>query len=209
MRDRNKPVEPSEKNLDGIALFEGFDKSELTQLAAACRWRRFTAHQQVIDKYSESRDIYFVVEGRVRIVNYSLGGKEITLDDLPKGCFFGEMLALDGLPRSARVVSNANSLIAAMDYRLLLKTVEKHPELALKLMVHLVKMVRDANLRIMDLTTLAANDRVHGELLRRAQALSDDGNQAEIKPIPVHGDIANRIGTARETVARVLNDLAR
>ena len=119
------------------------------------------------------------------------------------------MSALDGLPRSARVVSNTNSLIAAMDYRLFLATVEKHPKIALKLMVHLVKMVREANLRIMDLTTLAANDRVHGELLRRAQALSDDGKQAEIKPIPVHGDIANRIGTSRETVARVLNDLAR
>ena len=30
-----------------------------------------------------------------------------------------------------------------------------------------------------------------------------------IKPIPVHADIASRVSTTRETVARVLSDLAR
>ena len=34
-------------------------------------------------------------------------------------------------------------------------------------------------------------------------------NQASIKPMPVHSDIASRVSTTRETVARVLNDLAR
>ena len=36
-----------------------------------------------------------------------------------------------------------------------------------------------------------------------------EGNTATISPIPVHGDIASRVSTTRETVARVMNDLAR
>ena len=32
---------------------------------------------------------------------------------------------------------------------------------------------------------------------------------ASISPIPVHGDVASRVSTTRETVARVMNDLAR
>jgi len=40
-------------------------------------------------------------------------------------------------------------------------------------------------------------------------AKSGQGNAAILKPIPVHGDIASRVSTTRETVARVLNDLAR
>ena len=35
------------------------------------------------------------------------------------------------------------------------------------------------------------------------------GNRAVIRPIPVHADLAGRVSTTRETVARVLNDLAR
>ena len=61
----------------------------------------------------------------------------------------------------------------------------------------------------MDLSTLGANNRVHADLLRLAEAGDKKDNTVMIKPIPVHGDIASRIGTTRETVARVLNDLSR
>lgn len=205
--DRHKPVDPSEKNLGGIDLLSGLKPEVLRRLSDACMWRRFIPHQQIIDKQTESRDIFFVVKGRVRIVNYSIGGREITLDELPQGTFFGEMSAIDGLPRSARVISVANSLIAALDHKQFVTVLEGNPQVTLKLMVHLVAMVRESNARIMDLSTLAANNRVQGELLRRAKEV--DGNTATIRPIPIHGDIAARIGTARETVARVLNDLAR
>ena len=34
-----------------------------------------------------------------------------------------------------------------------------------------------------------------------------DDNTAEISPIPIHGDIASRVSTTRETLARVFSDL--
>jgi CRP-like cAMP-binding protein len=46
--------------------------------------------------------------------------------------------------------------------------------------------------------------------LRRAELDGLEENSAVfLKPVPVHSDMANRAGTTRETVARVLNDLAR
>ena len=51
---------------------------------------------------------------------------------------------------------------------------------------------------------------MHSEILREARATAaDDGNSARISPIPVHADIASRVSTTRETVARVLSDLAK
>jgi CRP/FNR family transcriptional regulator, cyclic AMP receptor protein len=205
--ERVRPVEPKDKVLSGVELLSGLDAAMLRRLSEACRWRRFLPHQQIIDKQNENRDIFFVIEGRVRVVNYSLGGRELTLDELPPGTFFGEMSAIDGLPRSARVISVAHTLIAALDHKAFIQTLEAHADIALKLMVHLIATIRQSNARIMDLSTLAANNRIQAELLRRAKTTKQ--NRAEIKPIPVHGDIAARIGTARETVARVLNDLAR
>ncbi|NJO55864.1 MAG: winged helix-turn-helix domain-containing protein [Rhodospirillales bacterium] len=61
----------------------------------------------------------------------------------------------------------------------------------------------------MDLSTLAAQNRIQAELLRMAQQHRFRPNAATIEPIPVHTDIASRVSTTRETVARVLNDLAR
>jgi CRP-like cAMP-binding protein len=67
-------------------------------------------------------------------------------------------------------------------------------------------MVRSADARIMDLSTLSAINRVHTELLRMAKA---DDNVGVIKPIPTHSEIAARASTTRETVSRVLSHLAR
>jgi CRP-like cAMP-binding protein len=74
----------------------------------------------------------------------------------------------------------------------------------------LTAIVRAATDRIVDLSTLGANNRVQAEILRRALDTEEDeeGNPI-ISPIPVHGEVASRVSTTRETVARVLNDLAR
>ncbi|MCK5167868.1 MAG: Crp/Fnr family transcriptional regulator, partial [Rhodospirillaceae bacterium] len=84
-----------------------------------------------------------------------------------------------------------------------------HPSIALKLMKHLAHLVRTSTSRIMDLSTLGANNRIHADLLRMGRKVSGEGSSASISPIPVHSDIASRVSTTRETVARVMNDLAR
>ena len=77
-------------------------------------------------------------------------------------------------------------------------------------MQELAKIVRVSTERIMDLSTLGAHNRVHSEILREARAHADDeANTARISPIPVHSDIGARVSTTRETVARVLSDLAK
>ncbi|MEM9682978.1 MAG: helix-turn-helix domain-containing protein, partial [Pseudomonadota bacterium] len=56
---------------------------------------------------------------------------------------------------------------------------------------------------------LGANNRVYAELLRLSKPGIRDDNTATIQPIPIHGDIASRVSTTRETVARVLGELSR
>ena len=153
--------------------------------------------------------MFFIVQGTVRVVNYSLSGREITLDDLTQGYYFGELAALDGAPRSASVMALSDCLVAAMPQEQFLALLENHSSISLKVMKSLAGIVRASTDRIMDLSTLAANNRVQADLLRLARNHMDDGNRAEISPIPLHSDIASRASTTRETVARVLNDPAR
>ncbi len=86
-------------SLAEIRILDGVSAEDLADMEKACSWRRYTDHEQIIDRQSDSTDVYFVVDGRVRIVNYSLAGKEITLEDLDHGSHFGELSALDGLAR--------------------------------------------------------------------------------------------------------------
>ncbi len=207
---RRAPLVGNERSLlSNIALFAGLDPDELNGIELACRYRRFSAHEHIIERDSPTVDVFFVARGSVRIVNYSLSGREITFDDLAEGQYFGELSALDGLPRSASVVALEDSLIVALPGRHFVDLILRKPQLAQRVMVRLARIVRSADERIMDLSTLAAINRVQAELLRQARAEEADGNAAVIEPIPIHSDIASRVSTTRETVARVLNDLAR
>lgn len=197
------------ETLAGAKLLEGVDEDVRRELERHVNWRRFAAHEQIIDRQSETRDVFFVVRGRVRVVNYSLSGREITLDDLGPGEHFGELAAIDGEPRSASVMALDDTVVASITPDRFIKVVEDNPLVARRVMKQLARIIRSSTDRIMDLSTLAANNRVQAELLRQARACPPSNNGAEISPIPLHGDIASRVSTTRETVARVLSDLSR
>lgn len=192
-----------------VELFRDLGAADLSRLERRCRYRRYAADEHVIDRDSASGDVCFVVRGRVRIVNYSVSGREITFDELAAGSYFGELSALDGAPRSANVVAVEDTEILSLSRPAFLELIADYPVIAGKVMRRLATIVRSANERIMDLSTLAAQNRVQAELLRQAQVAPRHDRAAIIEPIPVHSDIASRVSTTRETVARVMNDLAR
>ena len=70
-------------------------------------------------------------------------------------------------------------------------------------------MIRSCDDRIMDLSTLRAVQRVYGELLKITEGAKNlSGNAPVIDPVPNHSDIASLASTTRETVARVMSELA-
>jgi CRP/FNR family cyclic AMP-dependent transcriptional regulator len=196
-------------SLKNIPLLADLPQKALDELAKRCSWRNFRPTEQVIDRQSDSFDLYFIVEGRARVVNYSLSGREVTFDDREGGQYFGELAALDGEPRSANVVALENTVVACLSREGFHELLIDYPQVAVKILMNLAKIVRISTDRIMDLSTLGANNRVHAELLRLAKPGMKDDNTAVISPIPIHGDIASRVSTTRETVARVFSDLTR
>tara|TARA_R110002110_G_scaffold85816_3_gene223647 strand:+ start:23012 stop:23710 length:699 start_codon:yes stop_codon:yes gene_type:complete len=196
--------------LADFPFLESLSDSARSALEQRARWVRYTTNDTIIDRETESRDVYFIVEGRVRVVNFSISGREITFDEMEPGGVFGELAALDGMPRSAAVVALTDTLVASISPDTFLNLLRDHPDLAIGVMQELAKIVRTSTERIMDLSTLGAHNRVHSEILREARAhAEEDANTARISPIPVHADIAARVSTTRETVARVLSDLTR
>ena len=197
------------RSLAQVHLLEDLSAAEIGRLEQACSWRTYAAQEQIIDRQSDTQDVYFVAAGAARVVIYSLSGREITLDDVNAGGHFGDLAAIDGEPRSASVMALRDTVIASLSQERFLQLLSEHFTVTLRLMRALTRIVRTSTDRIMDLSTLAANNRVQADLLRLARNNMVGENRAELKPIPVHGDIASRVSTTRETVARVLSDLSR
>lgn len=92
-------------SLEKIDLLSDLSPAARADVERACQWRRFAAHEQILDRNSDSRDVYFVVDGTVEVVNFSGNGREISYALVSAGSYFGEIAAIDGERRSASVVA--------------------------------------------------------------------------------------------------------
>jgi len=194
--------------LGGIGLLRSLSAAELRALEQRCRWRRYRSGQQIVDRLSEDRSVFFVVQGRVRVVDYSPGGREVVYAILGPGAHFGELAAIDGRGRSASVLAIEDCILARITPDDLDSLLRRYSDLALALIRHLVAIIRTSDERITELSTLGALERVGRVLLRLAEPRADDPNVWSIARLPTQSSIAAQIGTSRETVARTLAQLA-
>lgn len=195
----------NDEALAKFELFASLAEGERKRYLSRLNWYRVRAGEQVVDREAGGRNVFFVREGLVRVVSYCQSGRQISFEDIGPGGFFGELSAIDGKSRSASVVAVEETRLASMSAEVFIPIVTTHPEVALALMKRLASMVRQASKRVVEVSTLAAQSRVNAELLRLASAHQTECNAAVIRPAPVHSELASRVSTTRETVARVMN----
>lgn len=195
-----------EGRLDKIEILQSLTDAERQSIARRCTWRRYGGGEQILDRDSASRDVLFITEGEVRVVNYSASGRETAFAHVGAGGLVGEIAAIDGMTRSATVVAISPCTIGNFAGDQFVELVEGHAAIAFQLLRHLTSIIRTTNERIAELSTVGAVQRVYRELLRLCEKdLSGDG--AVVDPLPTQQDLASKVGATRETVARALGQL--
>ncbi len=197
----------SARTLASIEIFQELDESVLKRLDFRCRWRRVKPGERLIDFGAESRDVYFVIEGAVSVVNFSASGREIAFATVEAGDLFGEISAIDEQPRSASVVAVGDTLIATLPAGTFVDLLRTNAEVSFRLVKRMSRVVRAGDIRIMELSTLAATQRVYAELLRMAQPDAAVAGLWVVRPLPPLREIASRVSTTRETAARALSQV--
>ena len=202
-----KAVNVSLHRLSSIRLFRGFDGDWLRALEQKCGWLEFDREQTILDRDNREGDVFFVTQGSVIVVNFSVTGREIALARIAAGSYFGELAAIDGEPRSASVVALEPCVIGVLAPQAFSEAVTGDATLSLRLMRRLARIIRISDDRIMDLSTLGAFQRVYLELLRLSHADPDHPESLVIDPMPGQKDIASQASTTRETVTRAISQL--
>jgi CRP/FNR family cyclic AMP-dependent transcriptional regulator len=133
----------------------------------------------------------------------------VTFRDSSAGEYFGDIAAIDGLPRSADVMALESTLLALMSPAVFRKLLRDQPTVTERILQRLVSLVRSLSERVIDLSTLGVQHRIHAELLRLAHEAGVQGNQARLDPAPKHAEFASQVSTYREQVTREISALAR
>jgi CRP-like cAMP-binding protein len=195
------------RSLRGIALFEGLDDAERQRLEACCQWRSYRPGQQVIESGSDGKEVFLVVRGSVNIINFLPSRREVAFATAREGDYFGELAAIDRQPRSATAVAADECFLAALPSDLFVDLLKRRVEVTFRVLQGLAHMVRTGDVRILELSTLPATQRVYTELLRMAVPDAAVPTLWVVRPLPPLREIASRVSTTRETVARALSQL--
>jgi CRP/FNR family cyclic AMP-dependent transcriptional regulator len=188
--------------LKRVPMFRDFSAAALAGVAALCSVRNYSSGEPVIVHSESSLDAFLVLSGKAQVELYSADGQRVGFHDLAAGEMFGEISAIDGMPRSASVTAAGACRIARIPHRHFLALLETNPSFAVAVAQRLASQVRRLTVRVFEFSTMAVRQRLRGELLRLS--VPDEGSEdaAVIDPMPTHSELASRISTHREAVSR-------
>ncbi len=195
--------------LEHIGLFSGLAPEAIEEIEAKATWHRFAPDEQVFDKESDTFEVYFVVSGVVRILSYVRPDREVALANVVAGDYFGELAAIDGKGRSARVVAIEETVLASVEGGEFVRFMGKYSPVAVRVLERFARIIRALDTRVLDLSTLSEGQRIMLELVRLSKPDARRGAGHYIPDLPNHKEIASWAGVSREAVARTIGDLAR
>ncbi len=201
-------VEISAGLLSAVEVFYDLSSYDRKVIAERCRGFRFGYGDTITacdDSYS---DVYFIISGKVRITFYSSAGREIYFGEQRAGGMFGEVAAVDRQPRSACVVSEDETILAAMTADNFSWIMQLYPSIMTRTLIRFAGLVRHLSQRVVEFSSLDVRNRLHAELLRLAwDNLNGADNTATISPAPRQLELARRISSHREAVSREMTEL--
>jgi uncharacterized membrane protein len=116
--------------------------------------------------------MYLLQDGRVRIHIHDADGDEVTLAELARGDFFGEMAILDGKPRSADATVVEDARLAILSRDDFLAFVRSHPDVALKMLSAITNRLRRTDELLRQRVSRNANE-VERERMTMSDRMAD------------------------------------
>jgi CRP/FNR family transcriptional regulator, cyclic AMP receptor protein len=209
MEDKIRPIE-TQTNVNALIrstpFFTGLPEAAVEKATAHVVTRSHPANQVILLENDWGSSVYFILEGWVKIRTYNLDGKEVTLNILGKGEVFGEMAALDEVPRSTDVITLTPTMIANLPAQDFVQLIYGEPMAGVRLSQLMARRLRQVNRRLR-LRESDSMSRVADTILFLADGQGKRTVEGTEIPNLPHRELSSLSGLARETVTRVLTKL--
>lgn len=198
------------KYLKKIYLFAGLNDDELDEIAALTLERKYQKGRIIFVEGEPGEAIYFLKSGLIKVTKQDREGREHTLHYVNPGDVFAEVVLFDagGYPATAEVVEDAE--VGLIRNRDMDRVLIKNPGMTLEMLKIMARRLRNAQQQIMDLALKDTTRRLAGLLLKLSEEHGVARDNGVLIGIPLtNQELANLIGTSRETVNRILSEFRR
>ena len=195
-------------SLSSSELFEGLTDAALADLDGRLRAAGFRKGELIYSPYDRGDALYLIEAGRVRLYRSAHDGRQLTLAMLDPGMSFGQVAVLEHELQDAYAEALTDCSVRLLTADALERAMAEHPRLALNLMRALAARLRDAEDQVESLAFRPVPARLAAKLLElmdRYGRVTPSGIRIDERF--THLQLAEMIGTSRETLTKVLNEL--
>ena len=193
-----------------ISLFEGLEPEVQGDILKRASMKHFPRAAVLMGPHKEITGIYILLYGRAKSVYYGENGREFILAPLKPGDFLGENILFECKPSEDTVIAAEPCVFLFWERETFMSLLRIYPHLAMRLFQKTSERLRRANEFLCNVALYDVPDR----LLRLLRVLAEEnGKDYEdgilISERPTQQELANMMGTCRETVSRLLASMTR
>ena len=191
--------------ISAIPLFNGLPDDQLSAIRQIAVEKQYNKGQTIFSEEDETKGLFVVVDGRIKIYKVSSEGKEQILHIIEAGQSFGEVTVFTGQQMPANAQALIKSRLLVFPRSAFVGLVGANPSLALNLLAIMSKKLRQFAAQIENLSLKEIPARLASYLIYLAE--EQDSKDAVTLNVS-KGQLASLLGTIPETLSRIFAKLS-
>ncbi|MBB1091332.1 Crp/Fnr family transcriptional regulator [Rhodopseudomonas pseudopalustris] len=165
---------------------------------------RFARDQVIFSQGDAADSVFFLLDGRIKVVVLSAQGREAATGLVNSGQFFGDNCLIGEQVRSATTIAMRDCVVASISKAVMIEMLRTEPQFAELFIRHLLLRNRGIEEDLIDQLFNSSEKRL-ARLLLRLSKLDDNGGVQPIAPHISQETLAEMIGTTRSRVSFFMN----
>jgi len=166
----------------------------------------FPAGQAVYFEGDAGEHLYLVATGKVKLMRHTTAGREVLLDVLRSGDYFGNLSILGEQNYAETAVTQTDCCILQISAKNFEKILENHPDVLSKVLRTVGQRLGELQEVVKQLSAYTVEQRIASALIRLAKKMGEDQPEGVLIQLPFsRQDLAAMTGATIETVSRVMS----
>ena len=188
--------------LEQVPMFADIDRRDILDLEAQCLERQVPKNTLVISEGDRTDSLYILLKGSARALRTDESGRQFVVNRFDPLDTFGEMSLFDRNARCATVITKTRCTLMVLPRKAFFDFAARHTGIYRNMIKTLLEKLRKATAQIGELAFLD----VYGRLVRFL--IENQDADGVIQEKLTQQDLADIVGSSRETVCRIYNELA-
>ena len=213
---RHEWVDPGVCSLDyrlkiigRLPFFRHLSREAIVQINRLFDDRDVAAEQAVYFEGDPGENLYLVATGKIKLMRNTLLGREVLLDILQAGEYFGRLALGNPASYTESAIAQTHCCVLQISSQNFEKILGYYPEVTMRVLKAMGQRLEESQEIIKQLSTYTVEQRIAATLVRMTRKLGEQKQMGMLIQIPFsRQDLAAMTGTTVETVSRVMSRFA-